>query len=676
MKLPPLPLVALLLGGCAGAQRPPAEAADLRAAILRAEDRRVVDEALRGALAAPDDGLRAQAFRALGRMRFPAERDRFEAALVDTAPAVRREAATALALLADPGSKAKLETAATDADAGVRARALEALGLAAAGTGSGAVRAALLDPVPEVARAAALSAWRLPDALQATDALGQLARAAPAEVRRAAAYALARMGASGLGPPSSGSAPPVPDDAQRGKIRDHLVAIAREGDPEIRMQAARGLAHPGRPTEAAALEGLAGDLDPRVRVHAARSLAWEGAPIGPALARLLGDDDLLVVQAAVEGLGRIRSTEAKERLLGVVAGHHPAWISAVALDTLLAWDAPAATEEALGWKAAPDTRLRAAAARALGTSMPDALLADPDLAVRTAAVAALATADPFDPRLVPFATGSDAIVRASLAEPLGTRMEAPGADKTRALAALGTLWGKSQDDPVGDARDTILDAAGKAGRDPAAQALILEGLKDREWLVRRRAAEILTRVYGEDHAAEVGAASDRSLADYAAALRWAAVPHRADVAVSGMRIGIALQCGQAPLTCLNFACLANRGFYDGHVLHRVVPGFVIQDGDPRGDGSGGPGYAIRDEVGMAFAPGVLGMASAGYDTPGSQWFVTSAAQPHLDLRYTAFGTVTEGFEAVPRRVVGDEVASIRVDGGASGAPCGPDPRSP
>ena len=77
---------------------------------------------------------------------------------------------------------------------------------------------------------------------------------------------------------------------------------------------------------------------------------------------------------------------------------------------------------------------------------------------------------------------------------------------------------------------------------------------------------------------------------------------------------------------------------------------------------------------MPFRAGVLGMASAGYDTPGSQWFVTSSAQPHLDMRYTAFGVVNEGFDLVPRVQVGETVRTIRVDGGATGAPCGPGPR--
>ena len=672
-----LPILSLTFAGCSehrtSASKNSAASLPAAAEILRAEDRRLPEEALLQALGSPDAALRSRAVRALGRMRLAGERGRLETALRDAASEVRAEAAGALALLADPASLAPLTAASEDPDPGVRSHVLEALGWVAAHAGSQAVRGGLRDADPEVVRAAALAVWRLPDGIQAVDALAAAARSARPEVRRAAAYALARMAASGLGPPVSGSTPPVPSDDQRAALRDALLLLATDEDPEIRMQIARGLAQPRRPSEMKVLEELAADSEARVRVHAARSLVGEGITLGPAFRRLLRDGDLLVAQAATESLGRVRTAEAKEQLLSVL-GEGPGWLAAVALDTLAGFDAAAAVEAARIRVQASDGRVRAAAARALGKEMPDSLLADPDLTVRPTAVAALATADPFDARLASFAGGEDPILRASIAEGLGAKMEGP--DRARALAALEVLWRRSASDPVPDARDTALDAVGKAGKDPAAHALLEAGLSDRDWLVRRRAAEVLKRVYEEDRHASVGAASDRPVEHYAAVLRWAASPHRASFQLEQGSFTVALECAQAPLTCVNFACLANRGFYDGHRIHRVVPNFVIQDGDPRGDGSGGPGYAIRDEVGMPFGPGVLGMASAGYDTPGSQWFVTSSAQPHLDLRYTAFGTVTEGFEVVPRVLVGEPVRSIRVDGGATAAPCGPDPRSP
>jgi len=126
-----------------------------------------------------------------------------------------------------------------------------------------------------------------------------------------------------------------------------------------------------------------------------------------------------------------------------------------------------------------------------------------------------------------------------------------------------------------------------------------------------------------------------------------------------------LDCPAAPLTCLNFLQLAGQGFYDGLAVHRVVPDFVVQGGDPRGDGWGGPGYTIRDEIGrLRFRAGVAGMALAGPDTGGSQFFVTLSPQPHLDGGYTAFGEVVQGLEVLDRIEPGDHVVTIRETSGS------------
>jgi cyclophilin family peptidyl-prolyl cis-trans isomerase len=94
-------------------------------------------------------------------------------------------------------------------------------------------------------------------------------------------------------------------------------------------------------------------------------------------------------------------------------------------------------------------------------------------------------------------------------------------------------------------------------------------------------------------------------------------------------------------------------------FHRVVPAFVAQGGDPRGDGSGGPGYAIRDELGRSpYVRGAVGMALSGPDTGGSQFFLTLAAQPHLEGHYAVFGHVAAGFKAMDALVQGDMLRNI------------------
>ena len=120
----------------------------------------------------------------------------------------------------------------------------------------------------------------------------------------------------------------------------------------------------------------------------------------------------------------------------------------------------------------------------------------------------------------------------------------------------------------------------------------------------------------------------------------------------------------SPLTVDNFVKLARSRYFDGLEVHRVVPNFVMQDGDPLGNGSGGPGWSIRCEVNMVpYDRGAVGMALSGKDTGGSQWFVTHSPQPHLDGGYTVFGKVNEKDMTVVDKIVrGDKIVSVRVVG--------------
>lgn len=119
----------------------------------------------------------------------------------------------------------------------------------------------------------------------------------------------------------------------------------------------------------------------------------------------------------------------------------------------------------------------------------------------------------------------------------------------------------------------------------------------------------------------------------------------------------------APNTVNNFISLVKKGFYDGRIFHRVIPGFMIQGGCPDGTGMGGPGYSIKGEFAqngfkndLKHTPGVLSMARAMHpDSAGSQFFIMHKTSPHLDGAYAAFGKVTEGLEVV------DKIASVPTD---------------
>lgn len=124
-------------------------------------------------------------------------------------------------------------------------------------------------------------------------------------------------------------------------------------------------------------------------------------------------------------------------------------------------------------------------------------------------------------------------------------------------------------------------------------------------------------------------------------------------------IDIRTDVDAAPGTVVAFDSLVTAGFYNGKAFHRVVPNFVIQTGCPRGDGYGGMPWTLRTEISdRLFKAGSLGMASAGPDTEGSQFFITHSATPHLDGRYTNFGEVVEGMDVVWRIQVGDVIERI------------------
>lgn len=132
--------------------------------------------------------------------------------------------------------------------------------------------------------------------------------------------------------------------------------------------------------------------------------------------------------------------------------------------------------------------------------------------------------------------------------------------------------------------------------------------------------------------------------------------YRATLDTNHGQITIDLDAGGAPLTVNNFVFLAKEGFYDGVIFHRVIPGFMVQGGDPTGTGRGGPGYRFRDELDGpgAYDRGTVAMANAGPNTNGSQFFIMHRDYP-LPHNYTIFGKVADGMEAV------DAIADLPTD---------------
>jgi cyclophilin family peptidyl-prolyl cis-trans isomerase len=226
-------------------------------------------------------------------------------------------------------------------------------------------------------------------------------------------------------------------------------------------------------------------------------------------------------------------------------------------------------------------------------------------------------------------------------------------------------------DPFDDARLSALSALGAIARASADGRLQVAtrfvGVVPRpdDYLVRRLAAERLP-----DAAAQWGPAvpiaTGRTDADYrdvarrylAPALAGQPLP-RATIETDRGSLVVELLVDQAPMTVAAFLSLVDRRYFDGSRWHRAVPNFVIQDGDPRGDGWGGPGFVLRDELNPTlYQTGTVGMALSGPDTGGSQFFITHSPQPHLDGVYTVFGRVVSGVTVLAGIAQGDRIRSI------------------
>lgn len=671
-----LGVLALGLAACAGlGPGGPADATRenrlaLVAGLLEVEDRRGYDPLPVGrASASKDPWVRRRAALACGRLRDVEASVFLPVLLLDPEPEVRQAAAFASGVSGDRRLVPGLVRALSDADASTAAEAARALGRLGGDEAEGALRAALGAPDGPRA-AAALALFRSPDP-DLVPLLSTALRAAEPETRRSAAYALSRI-------PRAGSEEPL-----RGLLDDR--------DPEVAAWAARGLGLLEDETAAARLSVLAGGEAPGPAIQAllaldrlaAKVLEREGQPLdgGPkpaadipglaerAAAVRAKDAHPGVAQAALTTLRR-SSGKAEVRVLlegRIAAGGRP---GGVALASLAAGDPARALSLAYpgGGSAPLDLRLGAAEALPLLpadrlAAWLDALLGDPVPRVRMEAVSRLprGSAPVHAARLARALGDPDGSVKAAAldaAAPLASGPEADPGVREAWPAAYAAALASGEPDLVASALDA---AASLAEGGCALLARHRDAVDD---LVRSRARGLLARRCGEDASrlAHRPFATRLRAPDYARLARLAETGRVfATVETTRGAFEVELLAREAPMTVDSFASLARKGFFDGTTIHRVVPDFVVQAGDPRGDGTGGPGYALRDELNaLPYVRGRVGMALSGPDTGGSQWFVTLSRQPHLDGAYTVFGEVSAGMEVVERIGQNDRLVSVRV----------------
>ena len=591
----------------------------------------------------------------------------------DPEPEVRQMAAFALGLLNDRRAVLPLRTALSDPSPLVQGRAAEALGA----IGDQASAPAIAAMVGAFVRSGA------PGRVSPEDSSWPLEP--PVEAFRLGVYALARLkafdaasrvllGANGQPVvqwwPVAYALARMPDK----RAEAAFTAFVRGGGLQARLFGARGLGALKSPAAIDILlpfvEGWRRDVP--TAIAALRALGEIGQErAAPPLVALLGVPDLppTLRLEVVAACGSVHAREAIPVLLDLVTDPWPP-LRASALLALRDIDQQQFLLALSGLPPDAAWSVRAAIAAIMGTLPPDLgvprlleMLTDSDQRVIPAVLEALvaAKASEAEGALLERLQSDDPVVRAAAATGLGT-LKPNGAE-----TALGQAARRAQGDTTYAARVAALSALAKYGA-AAATPLLKEALQDKDWAVRLKAAALLKALDPSvDIESAIRPAPARAGLDYASTdlVAPAFSPH-AYIDTDKGTIEVELDVLDAPLTARNFAALARSGFFNNVAIHRIVPNFVVQDGDPRGDGEGGPGYTIRDELNQRpYLRGTVGMALDGPDTGGSQFFVTCFPQPHLDARYTAFGRVVNGMDVVDRLRQGDTIVRVRVWDGKS-----------
>ncbi len=627
----------------------------------REQDTLLVDALLRD----PSAAVRARAVLAIGQVQLRARYGTARRLLVDSDTAVASSAAFALGLAKDTASLIGLGRAVAGAADPVAREAAWALGelgepargLLAIALGEG-VTAPLVSSTASqrnpLVRAELVMATAKLTAFSAA-VIAPWLNDAHVDVVRAAAYAIAR---------------PRLSAGMRA-----LFPLVRYNDELVRQYVARALVR-GSVADSiaersrATLEILVGDSSARVRMNAARSLATFGPATRPLLLRAMGDRDANVRVAAAENIGSVFLRDA-----GL---WRAAWRadSTFTVRRILLVAARRAGTDALAdaeaeWSRGQDWRERSAVVESqLADSRVDRLAvarrfsADADSRVRAAALAGLnqgASSDVDakaewvralrDSSVQVRAIAIAGLVRTASVEQLPAVLDVyarAAADEDLRAAALrfiGSVWSRDSarvDTTLRARLSALSPAAGRADRALVARVTPLTSWRS-------------VRVDG----------GTRSIDEYSrVAVRWWSPGARrlhAILHTSRGDITVELLGESAPLVVEAFVQLARDGYYRNTWFHRVVPNFVAQDGNQRGDGSGGPGFTVRDAwTRERHDRGAVGLATSGPDTGDAQYYLCHSPQPHLDGHYTVFARVTAGLDVLDQLVQGDRLHSVEL----------------
>lgn len=443
------------------------------------------------------------------------------------------------------------------------------------------------------------------------------------------------------------------------------------GDPSSVLFALKALWSMKKPLTAAEVERLLQNPDPRVPANALDVLAaspdktfcpsiekaydglalpakWKAVDtmgeLGCAdrLPEVLKDKNVTLRGAALQAIAKIRKDEALPELQGAYADE--SW--------MIRWRVAQALGELSAESAVP----------LLKTLMQDA-----DSAVKLAALDSLTNFLPETAEIfIPLLKSNDFAVKATAADALGRTK-----DRKYLPMLLETYAGSSNPNEI-EGRIAALDVLADYNTSEVLE-VYRKALEDPEYTIRRHAIDGIKKLIGsqlyrngkvkdpEDFLYSSAKVTKAVAAKYPADFGEPVPDLLVEMQLEKGPVVIRLLGSQAPVHVLNFKKLAEKGFYNNLRIHRVVPNFVVQGGDPRGDGWGGAGEIIHDQMNrLSYKRGMVGMPIAGKDTGGSQFFITLSRQPHLDGNYTIFGEVVSGMEFVDQTEIGDKILSVSI----------------
>ena len=645
---------------------------DALAGILQVEDERRYDgPLLEAGTRHPEPLVRRVAVLAMGRIGDPAAAGVLLEILEDPDSIVQSYAAFSLGLLGDTAALTLLGQVVLntpdDLQHGMHAEAVTAIAKIGGPEAAAIIRELLgrwtaraSSAAPPVTVVSAIrEAWRLEQDAPA-DLLVEFTVSPLRVAKLGAVYSLARLRAV--------------------VASDVLLAATGSREEEIRADAVRALtaayadsAGLDRIALANRVRRLVSDPDPHVRINALRTLAtYHDSTLVPTVIDRLSDGNANVRVQAIATLTHLGGSAAIEELRAQ-ARKRPFAVRRQALIGMARLAGIDALSEIGAWLVEENWIYRAAGAEALGYIAQDTVIPwlvhmtnDPDPRVAAPALASLTAIAPDQAtrRAQRLIRHQDAAVRAVAADRLASVPDTADIDRLVAAYQLAAR------DSTSAARIAILGALGQISRLGFVERIAVE----ERFLTRVPASpDYIARRAVEDRFPEaakrwgpVGSLhTGRGIEDYRDIARRFVAPggngeRRLIIETTHGPITIELFTQDAPLTISTLWQLVDQRYFDAGTWHRVVPNFVIQGGDPRGDGWGGPGFALRDEINLhRYSRGTVGMALSGPDTGGSQFFITHSPQSHLDGTFTVIGRVDSGMEVVDLITQGDRIRRIR-----------------